>query len=134
MFRAIVVLILSIALVSNCYAIDDLKIGVSDVKIGTMYDFNESQFLGVAYVSPLTYKEIISLDLGGFKDLDNIQESNISGIMIGLGVNLTEKQIPKLSNPSLCFGLGAGVEPNEKMNSDNFHYGVYGTFKVKFGK
>ncbi len=136
--KYLLVLILCVAFVVPCYAgmeksLGDVTVGLSDVNIGTAYDFNQGEWLGVVYSSVVKYKSL-SLDLGAFKDLDNLQESSTQGIMAGIGLNVTEKDIPKTTNPKLSAGVFLGTEANklDEAGHGDLKYGIYTTLKFKF--
>jgi len=133
MFRVIAVIVLSIALVMPCYAEGKQSNIIAEwlqtFSIGTMYDFNSNQWLGLAYISPIK-KNNLTGDIGYFKDLDNLQESNLSGIYLGVGYDVKDINIPKLEKPTLHLSLGAGIEPNKNLDKDNWHYGI--TAGLKF--
>lgn len=131
MFKYLLAIVLSLALITPCYAEQSNIIAewLQTFSIGTMYDFNSNQWLGLAYISPIK-KNNFTGDIGYFKDLDNLQESNISGIYLGIGYDVKDIKIPKVEKPILHLSLGAGIEPNENLDKDNWHYGI--TAGLKF--
>lgn len=137
MFKYLLAIVLSIALVIPCqagvsiYEKGDWKVGIDDVSAGVFYEFRNSNKLAIAYSSVVTYKDKFNLDLGGVTELTDL-DNNLKGFFAGISANILQKQLNNDIKGNIGIGCITKTNDIDNESEGKLRLGVYASASIKF--